>query len=98
MDRGTKSESIAFVLAWRTMNGAKAMHKAMHGVECIGSLASRELELAAEFGCRACGSAAIVYPDQLYDYAAVRCRRCALVICTLGEFRRYAEEIATRRK
>jgi len=75
------------------MNGAKAMHKAMHGVECIGSLASRELELAAEFGCRACGSAAIVYPDQLYDYAAVRCRRCALVICTLGEFRRYAEEI-----
>ena len=67
--------------------------KAMHGVGRTGSPASRGLELATEFGCRACGSPAVVYPDQLHDDATVRCQRCAVIICTLGEFRRYAERI-----
>ena len=49
---------------------------------------------AAEFACRACGSPAVVYPDRLSDDAPVKCQRCRIVLCTLGEFRLAAEEMA----
>jgi hypothetical protein len=45
-----------------------------------------------EFSCKACGSPAVVYPDRLSDEAPIKCRRCGIAICTLSEFRLYAEE------
>jgi hypothetical protein len=47
-----------------------------------------------EFSCKACGSPAIVYPDHFCDDAPLKCRRCDIVICTLGQFRLYAERDA----
>jgi predicted nucleic acid-binding Zn ribbon protein len=43
--------------------------------------------MAMEFSCPACGSPAVVYPDELTDDALVKCRRCEAVLCTLGELR-----------
>jgi predicted nucleic acid-binding Zn ribbon protein len=48
---------------------------------------------ATEFACRACGSAAVVYPDRLSDDAPVKCQRCRTVLCTLREFRLAADGI-----
>ena len=45
-----------------------------------------------EFSCPACGSPAVVYPDELTDDALVKCRRCEAVLCTLGELRSYTLE------
>jgi hypothetical protein len=49
---------------------------------------------ATEFACRACGSAAVVYPDRLSDDAPVKCQRCRTVLCTLREFRLAADGMA----
>lgn len=48
---------------------------------------------AMEFACRACGSAAVVYPDRLSDDAPVKCQRCRTVLCTLRELRLAADGI-----
>jgi hypothetical protein len=51
------------------------------------ALQQRSWDALTEFACRACGSAAVVYPAQLCDDAPVTCRRCRTVLCTLREFR-----------
>jgi hypothetical protein len=56
------------------------------------SLQQRFGDVVTEFACRVCGSAAVVYPPRLSDDAAVTCRRCRTVLCTLQEFRRSAEQ------
>jgi hypothetical protein len=47
--------------------------------------------LAMEFSCPTCGSPAVVFPERLDRNAPVKCQRCTAVLCTLGEFRRYAD-------
>jgi len=44
-----------------------------------------------EFACKACGSTAVAYPEHLSDDGLIKCRRCAAVLCTVGEFRSYVE-------
>jgi hypothetical protein len=63
----------------------------------VGTLRNhRPGERAGEFFCRACGSAAVVYPAHLSDDAPVKCQRCRTVLCTLREFRRSAERGTAR--
>jgi hypothetical protein len=50
-----------------------------------------KVALAMEFSCPTCGSPAVVLPERLDRHAPVKCQRCATVLCTLGEFRRYAD-------
>jgi hypothetical protein len=47
-----------------------------------------------EFACKACGSPAVVYPDHISDDAPIKCQRCSVTLCTLSEFRVYAEGAA----
>jgi hypothetical protein len=49
-------------------------------------------DIVTEFACKACGSAAVVYPDHLSEDALVKCQRCRTVLCTLREFRLSAEQ------
>lgn len=56
------------------------------------SLQKWSWDAVTEFACRACGSAAVVYPAHLTDDAPVTCRRCRTVLCTLREFRMAAEQ------
>jgi hypothetical protein len=51
-----------------------------------------------EFSCPTCGSPAVVFPERLDKHAPVKCQRCEAVLCTLGEFRRYADERYGRRR
>ena len=51
-----------------------------------------------EFSCPTCGSPAVVFPDRLERHAPVKCQRCATVLCTLGDFRRYADAHAVSRR
>jgi hypothetical protein len=54
--------------------------------------ALKMLEVVTEFACQACGSPAVVYPDRMSDDAPVKCQRCQTVVCTLREFRLWAEQ------
>jgi hypothetical protein len=49
-----------------------------------------------DFACRACGSPAVAFPDRLDDDAQVKCQRCEVTLCTLREFRLYAEDAAAQ--
>jgi hypothetical protein len=53
---------------------------------------------AMEFSCPTCDSPAVVFPERLDRHAPVKCQRCAAVLCTLGDFRRYADARAVSRR
>jgi hypothetical protein len=44
-----------------------------------------------DFGCPACGSAALVYPRVLGDDEPVACSGCGAFVAKYGEFKRRAE-------
>jgi len=44
-----------------------------------------------DFGCSACGSAALVYPRVLEDGEPITCSGCGRFVAMYGEFKRRAE-------
>lgn len=59
------------------------------------AIACQEVASPIEFGCAACGSPAILFPDHLSAQALVVCDRCRVPLATLAEFRERVERIAT---